>query len=576
MGYLNYKLSWRSPTDDFIDSLRDSRMHVLTPGMFICIITILKMLACSVGKLIHYKKRRDLSQRNTTVMSTTTHGRSPSMKSVVFSYNLKWRLEKSILVRECHVSHDTTTKVRVVYDGSAMSNKSDLSLKECLFRGPVLLPYICGILLRFRINEIILQADIEKAFLQISVEQEDRDVLRFFWYKDPKLPFDSSNVRTLRFARVPFGLISSPFLLAATIEHHLRSLGTHTAQLVLKNIYVDNVILGCNTATEALQMYSESKNMFASANMNLREWASNCEEVTNAIPEQRKDPGGVYKMLGLNWHLQEDTLSIAPVKMSESPATKRLVLCITASVFDPMGFFSPATLQSKLLLQRLWEMKVSWDDLLTTEVQQEWNQISQSLQKISEQSLPRLVGVGPGATNQLMVFTDASAKAYAAIVYLRSMTTDGNVTCNLVFCKNSTGTDQKSVRPQIHNVSLPRMELLGVLIGVRALVFVRTQLDIKIDQSILWTDSACILQWLHTSKPLPRFVSNRITEINSVQGVSFRHVSTTSNPADIPSRGCQSQDLIGNTFLVEWSPMAITGPHNVAHVDHPNNHRGRN
>ena len=92
-----------------------------------------------------------------------------------------------------------------------------------------------AILLRFRINEIILLADIEKAFLQISVEQEDHDVLRFFWYKDPKLPFDSSNVRTLRFARVPFGLISSPFLLAATIEHHLRSLGTHTAQLVLKN-----------------------------------------------------------------------------------------------------------------------------------------------------------------------------------------------------------------------------------------------------------------------------------------------------------------------------------------------------
>ena len=147
-----------------------------------------------------------------------------------------------------------------------------------------------------------------------------------------------------------------------------------------------------------------------------------------------------------------------------------------------------------------------------------------------------------------MVFTDASAKAYAAIVYLRSMTTDGNVTCNLVFAKTRLAPTNKSVRPQIHNVSLPRMELLGVLIGVRALVFVRTQLDIKIDQSILWTDSACVLQWLHTSKPLPRFVSNRITEINSVQGVSFRYVITTSNPADIPSHGCQSQDLIGNTF----------------------------
>jgi hypothetical protein len=73
---------------------------------------------------------------------------------------------------------DKPDKIRIVYDGSAHS-RDGLSLNECLYRGPVLLPHITGVLLRLRMHQALLTCDIEKAFLQISVRPEDRDVTRF-------------------------------------------------------------------------------------------------------------------------------------------------------------------------------------------------------------------------------------------------------------------------------------------------------------------------------------------------------------------------------------------------------------
>ena len=77
-----------------------------------------------------------------------------------------------------------TTQLRVVYDASVKSRKGVKSLNECLYRGPVLLPDQCGILFRLRLHPIVLLADIEKAFLQVDIQESDRDVTRFLWYKD--------------------------------------------------------------------------------------------------------------------------------------------------------------------------------------------------------------------------------------------------------------------------------------------------------------------------------------------------------------------------------------------------------
>ena len=73
-----------------------------------------------------------------------------------------------------------------------------ISLNHCLESGPPLNPLLVEVLVRFRRWKVALTGDISKAFLQINVRKEDRDVHRFLWNIN-------GNIRTMRFVRVPFG-----------------------------------------------------------------------------------------------------------------------------------------------------------------------------------------------------------------------------------------------------------------------------------------------------------------------------------------------------------------------------------
>ena len=144
------------------------------------------------------------------------------------------------LPHHCVAKDSHTTKLRLVYDASARTSRDNPSLNDCLYRGPVLLPDLTGVLLRFRLHPIAISSDVEKAFLQLSLAQEDRDVTRFLWVRDTSQPPSAENLVTYRFCRVPFGVISSPFLLGATLKHHLEASNLPDASSILQNTYVDN------------------------------------------------------------------------------------------------------------------------------------------------------------------------------------------------------------------------------------------------------------------------------------------------------------------------------------------------
>ena len=113
-----------------------------------------------------------------------------------------------------------TTKVRVVYDAS--SKVFGPSLNDCLHVGPSLNPLLLDILLRFRVHEVAVTADIEKAFLNIEIVSEHRDFLRFLWVDDVNK--ESPEITLLRFTRVVFGVNAAPsfsMLLSDTMLIHV-------------------------------------------------------------------------------------------------------------------------------------------------------------------------------------------------------------------------------------------------------------------------------------------------------------------------------------------------------------------
>ncbi|XP_066926074.1 uncharacterized protein [Clytia hemisphaerica] len=447
----------------------------------------------------------------------------------------------------------TTTKLRIVYDASAKTRKDNKSLNECLYRGPVIMEDLCGLLMRFRTKKIGIVSDIEKAFLQIGIQEDQRDVTRFLWLKDVTKPVSNDNLMVYRFARVPFGIISSPFLLGATIQHHIEKSNTPIAQKIKDNIYVDNIITGANNTGEAVELYKNAKELFKDASMNLREWLTSSKEVNSLIKQEDRIETTTAKVLGLNWNTEDDELSISTKKcyLAEQATTKREVLAAIASIYDPLGMMSPAIIKLKIFLQSLWKKDMDWDDPLTKEDRETWLDLTKELNDLASIQFPRFIG---NQKQQLLGFCDASKKAYAAAIYLRTEI-DGTPNVNLVFAKTRNAPKEKNVKPKKtkkgktkakktkDEMTIPRLELMSALIATRALRFIAKELGLDNKQMTLWADSKCVLDWLKQKDNKDVFVRNRVNEIIKENDISFRYVNTKHNPADIPTKGMSTEEL---------------------------------
>ena len=160
----------------------------------------------------------------------------------------------------------------------------------------------------------------------------------------------------------------------------------------------------------------------------------------------------------------------------------------------------PVLFHGKRLIKALWLSKVSWDESLLTDLQLQWQHVASSFQQLSTITIPRrILYMHQDATYQLITFCDALEQMYATAMYLRAVA-DGRAESNLVFSKMRLAPSPKSGSTKI---TIPRLELLAVLLGVRATKFTADQLKLPIQRSLLFSDSACVLYWLQTNKFLP-------------------------------------------------------------------------
>ena len=150
---------------------------------------------------------------------------------------------------------------------------------------------IADILMRFRAHTVGLVADIEKAFLNIEVDKQQRDLMRFLWIDD--INNKDPNIVSYRFCRVIFGMNCSPFLLNATLKYHFTkyyALEPALAQNTLEGLYVDDWTSGGENEDEVHALYKTANACFASGGFNLRKWASNKKEVIEKIALDHGSP----------------------------------------------------------------------------------------------------------------------------------------------------------------------------------------------------------------------------------------------------------------------------------------------
>ena len=171
----------------------------------------------------------------------------------------------------------SSTKIRIVYDASAKTGSC--SLNDCLYKGPCLTPLIFGSLLRFRLRNVGIVADIESAYLQISVTPEHRNFLRFLWFGN--IDDNESEIIKYRFKRVIFGAAPSQYLLNTVIRKHADRYGESDPEFVKQiktGFYVDDLVISVTDARDGIDFYTKCKVRFAEASFNVRKWRTNDPE----------------------------------------------------------------------------------------------------------------------------------------------------------------------------------------------------------------------------------------------------------------------------------------------------------
>lgn len=211
-------------------------------------------------------------------------------------------------------------------------------------------------------------------------------------------------------------------------------------------------------------------------------------------------------------------------------------------MFDVFGWFSSCTFKMKIAFQQLWEEKLDWDDVVPDDICKLWVLWKRKLGVLPNKQIPHcLISKDSQVlSTQLHGFSDASERAYSAVVYIRIECADGSVQVPLVSSKTKAAT--------IKETTILRLELCGATCRLLTQLVNHTSSIIKLPPSHIynWTDSIIVSSWI-TGNPccLKAFVGNRVADILECASSNFwRHISGTPNPADCASRGLFPSELM--------------------------------
>ncbi|XP_053698608.1 uncharacterized protein LOC128745559 [Sabethes cyaneus] len=442
-----------------------------------------------------------------------------------------------------HRPDSSTTKIRVVFDGSAKSS-NHVSLNDLLLTGPTVQPTLLSIVLNFRLHRYVMTADIEKMYRQILVHPDDRSLQKILWRKG-----ESDSIKPYQLNTVTYGTSCAPYLATRTLNQLADDDGHAyplAASVLKHDFYVDDLLTGSDNLDTLLQTNQQLCQLLKQAGFSLRKWSANKSTVLQHIPEKDRetlevlelDQSPSIKTLGLLWFPSEDLFGFKIPKLPVlGKVTKRIALSEVSQLFDPLGLVGPIVASAKMFVQQLWMEDLNWDDELPERLQSTWLSFRTSINDIKALRVPRWVLGSSTISYKLHCFTDASEKGYGCCIYVVSYDDGHAIASNLLIAKSR-------VAP-VDGLTIPRLELCAACLGSQLMNTVHQTTKFA-GNPTFWTDSSIVLYWINSPPTKWKvYVSNRVAEIQRLsQGSQWRHVSTTDNPADIISRGAEPKQLL--------------------------------
>ncbi|XP_026744656.1 uncharacterized protein LOC113505989 [Trichoplusia ni] len=368
---------------------------------------------------------------------------------------------------------------------------------------------------------------------------------------------------------VTYGTTSAPYLAVRTLQQLAIDEQDNypiASKATLQDFYVDDILSRESQESSAKELQGQLISMLDKGGFKLRKWSSNSPELLGNIPVENQDDemlklplDETRKSLGIAWSPREDCFYFRITITENKKPTKRFIMSEVAKIFDPLGWMAPIIIKMKLLIQELWTNGLEWDQPVDDMVQKKWIEIQKHVKDIEKIKVPhRWCYTTDNTKIELFGFSNASEKAYGAVVYSR-------VRINDVYYVTSLQAKSK-VAPKKQKTTLPRLELCAAVLMAGLIDKVKEALNCKDVEISCWTDSMITLGWIRGEPHRwQTFVANRVSEIKRlVPNAQWNHVISVDNPADIVSRGIDPEKLINRALWwngpqwLETDKMPIT------------------
>lgn len=328
-------------------------------------------------------------------------------------------------------------------------------------------------------------------------------------------------------------------------------------ETIQHNFYVDDCLKSVMTEADAMTMCKELELACAMRGFRLHKWISNSRNVLMSIPQADRAKEvkhldletsdlPVERSLGIQWHVERDQLTFA-VSLKDQPCTRRGILSIIASVYDPLGFVCPFVLTAKTILQDLCRQNNAWDEELPVHYIQMWQEWLTGLSHIRELVVNRCMkptNFGQVTSAQLHHFSDASEGGYGCVSYLCLENAKDDVHVSFVMGKSR-------VAP-LKQMTMPRLELTAAVLAVRMDELIKTELQLTLESSVFWSDRSVLKYINNENKRFKTFVANRVSTIRELtKEQQWRHIDTKLNPADCASCGLKANALLHSTTWLD-------------------------
>ena len=253
------------------------------------------------------------------------------------------------------------------------------------------------------------------------------------------------------------------------------------------------------------------------------------------------------KILGMYWHPGDDAFKYELkfhrverdiIEGTRHP-TKREMLKVIMSIFDPMGFLCHYMISAKLLMREVWRYDIRWDDVLPVALHDLWSFWRSDLKNVSRLHIPRCYFVGGVPSNlELHILVDASEDAFGVVGYWRYVGDDSAISVSFVAAKTKCAP--------LKAMTIPGLELQAAVLGTRLMCTILKEHTVKVTRVICWSDSSTVVSWIRSeSRRYKPFVAHRITEIlDSTRPGDWRWLL---NIADETTRTKSNVDFSFNT-----------------------------